>query len=141
MKIQGFQGEFWFLSNFASVKVELCGVTYPSVEHAYVAAKTLDLKLRAKVARLSKPGDVKRFGRTFPLRHDWERIKVDVMTDLLIQKFAQEPFRTNLLNTGDADIEETNWWGDRFWGVCDGEGLNTLGELLMWVRDQLEGQV
>jgi ribA/ribD-fused uncharacterized protein len=116
-------------------------VTYPSVEHAYVAAKTLDPELRAKVARFTKPGDIKRFGRTLKIRSDWERIKVDVMTDLLIQKFAQEPFRTNLLNTGDADIEETNWWGDRFWGVCDGEGLNTLGELLMWVRDQLEGQV
>lgn len=141
MKIQGFSGEYWFLSNFASVSVVLDGMSYPSVEHAYVAAKTLDSELRAKVARLTKPGDVKKLGRTFKLRANWESIKVDVMLDLLIQKFAQEPFRTNLLNTGDVDIEETNWWGDRFWGVCDGEGLNTLGELLMWVRDQLKGQV
>lgn len=32
---------------------------------------------------------------------------------------------------------EGNTWGDKFWGVCDGEGENHLGKLLMEVRAEL----
>ena len=42
-----------------------------------------------------------------------------------------------LLNTGDAELVEGNHWGDRYWGVCDGEGQNKLGKLLMQVRGEL----
>lgn len=39
------------------------------------------------------------------------------------------------LKTIKEDIEQTNYWYDRFWGVCKGEGKNILGKMLMNIRD------
>lgn len=81
---------------------------------------------------------MKKIGRNLPLRPDWETVKFDVMEDLLIQKFSQEPFMTQLLETGDAHLEETNHWSDVVWGVCNGVGENNLGKLLMKIRSELQ---
>jgi predicted NAD-dependent protein-ADP-ribosyltransferase YbiA (DUF1768 family) len=59
------------------------------------------------------------------------------MRDLLIQKFSQDPFKAALLATGDAYLEETNHWGDVYWGVCNGVGQNRLGHALMEIRADL----
>jgi predicted NAD-dependent protein-ADP-ribosyltransferase YbiA (DUF1768 family) len=45
--------------------------------------------------------------------------------------------REMLLLTGDCELVEGNTWGDKFWGVCDGEGENHLGKLLMKIRAEL----
>ena len=126
------------MSNFVPCKVMLDGLEFTSTEHAYVAAKTLDLNKRAEIAAVETAGQVKRLGRKLKLREDWEEVKVGVMHDLLIQKFSQEPFRSQLIATGDAYLEETNTWNDTFWGVCEGVGFNTLGWLLMQVRTDLQ---
>jgi len=36
------------------------------------------------------------------MREDWERIKIDVMRELLVQKFHTEPLRLWLLQTGNV---------------------------------------
>lgn len=126
------------MSNFVQCKVILDGLEFASTEHAYVAAKTLDLDKRLEISLVETAGQVKRLGRKIKLREDWESVKDDVMLDLLIQKFAQEPFKSQLLATGDAYLEETNHWGDTYWGVCEGVGYNTLGWLLMKVREDLQ---
>lgn len=59
------------------------------------------------------------------------------MYKLLRAKFVQEPMRSKLLETGEAYLEETNYWKDTFWGVYNGTGENRLGRLLMLVRDEL----
>lgn len=125
------------MSNFVPCTVEFEGLKFASTEHAYVAAKTLDQEKRIEISLVETAGQVKRLGRKVKLRSDWEEIKIDVMHDLLIQKFAQEPFRSQLLATGEAYLEETNTWNDTFWGVCEGVGYNTLGHLLMEIRDDL----
>lgn len=137
LRICGFHDKYRFLSNFAPSLVELDGETYLTVEHAYVAAKTLNFTAREEIRLVPSAGQVKRIGRKLLLREDWEDIKIDVMRDLLIQKFALEPLRSQLLETGLAYLEETNTWNDKFWGVCNGQGENHLGLLLMWVREQL----
>lgn len=71
------------------------------------------------------------------LRPDWEYIRVDVMTELVRKKFSQEPLRSQLIATGDAELIEGNWWNDTFWGVCNGVGENNLGKILMKVRDEI----
>lgn len=135
----GLTNEWSILSNFHSAVVTLDGVHYPTVEHAYQAAKTLDPKWREKVRACQYPGQAKRVGRTVPLRPDWEDIKVDVMRELLAQKFTtRNGFGAALLSTGDAELVEGNTWNDRFWGVCNGEGLNMLGILLMARRSELQ---
>ena len=32
---------------------------------------------------------------------------------------------------------EGNTWNDTFWGVCNGQGQNWLGKILMLVRSEL----
>ena len=62
------------------------------------------------------------------------------MFQALIKKFSHEPFKTELLNTGDSVIIEWNNWGDTTWGVdCDTcIGHNMLGKQLMIIRDILK---
>lgn len=137
--IRGFSGEFTFLSNFEPCEIISDGILFKSVEHAFVAAKTLDRDTKLKISQIRTPGQAKRFGRkSLKLREDWEQIKVQIMFELLQQKFSMEPFKAKLLATGNSHIEETNNWNDTFWGVCNGVGQNKLGKLLMSVRDWLE---
>ena len=137
--IHGFQGEHRFLSNFWSAEVELDGVRFDTVEHAYQAAKfkgnyTVQVRIRAAAT----PGRAKRAGGiAWGIRPDWGAVKVEVMQGLLEQKFAIPELRELLLATGDAYLEETNIWGDRFWGVCNGTGENNLGKLLMEIRGRI----
>lgn len=138
MDILEFQGEYRWLSNFWPCSVLLDGMKFNSVEAAYVAAKTTDIAVRKQVQELTKPGDCKRFGRSIKLRTDWESIKLQIMEDLLRQKFAKgSPLAKKLVATGTSRIEEGNKWGDTFWGVCRGKGNNHLGKLLMKIRTEL----
>lgn len=134
--ITAFSGEHRWLSNFWPVDVTHEGVGYSSTEAAYQAAKTEDVKIREEISRLSA-AEAKRFGKRVTLRRDWESVKVSVMRDLLRLKFAVPDLRERLLATGDAQLVEGNWWGDRFWGVCDGRGENHLGKLIMEIRDEI----
>jgi ribA/ribD-fused uncharacterized protein len=137
--IDKFDGtEHAFLSNFHPAPVVLDGVTYPSVEHAYQAAKTFNLDDRQRILNCPPPNIAKKIGRKVKARSDWDQVKVAIMTDLVRQKFTDHPeLREQLLATGNATLVEGNWWGDRFWGMCNGEGHNYLGRILMDVRKEL----
>ena len=77
-------------------------------------------------------------GREVTLRKDWELVKVNIMSELVLQKFARHPeLCESLAMTGDEDLEEGNTWGDRYWGTVNGKGNNMLGKILMRVRELL----
>lgn len=135
--INSFKGQYSFLSNFYPVQVEIEGIVYPSVEHAYVAMKTMDIELRKQISLMETAGKVKRMGRTLNIRSDWDHIKLPVMFGLLRLKFQKPELKLLLVSTGDSHLEEGNWWGDTFWGVCKGVGENNLGKLLMRVRQEI----
>lgn len=135
--ITSFRGEYRFLSNFYPAWVVFDGVEYATVEHAYQAAKTLDLVARATVANAHGAGAAKRLGKILDIRPEWESVKVDVMLALVRQKFSDPALRSKLLGTGNAQLVEGNTWNDRFWGVCEGQGENHLGRILMQVRSEL----
>lgn len=141
--INHFRKEYSWLSNFQSVDIVYDNVTYPSVENFYVAMKTKDKDIREKISKMSA-NQAKKFGRTLELREDWEKVKLDVMTWGLCEKFKQEPFKTKLLNTGAENIVEGNYWEDTFWGVDLKEnpniGENYLGRLIMTVRKVLKDE-
>ncbi len=138
-QILGFNGTYRFLSNFFPATVEYDGLEYSSTEHAYQAAKTEDPSQRRRIREVQKPGEAKRLGKQVKMRTDWEKIKIDVMRDLVRQKFSKhKDLKEKLLATGDAYIEETNSWNDTFWGVCKGKGQNWLGKILMEIREELK---
>jgi hypothetical protein len=133
-----FRGELRWLSNFFPAPVTLDGMTFPTVEHAYQAAKTLHEAEREMIRDLPTPGRAKRASRHLTLRPDWQEVKLAVMEDLLRQKFADAQLRRLLLDTSPHLIVELNRWGDVFWGVCKGRGENHLGRILMRLRDGAE---
>jgi|SRR5882724_806674 len=132
--ISEFQGEYRWLSNFARVPIEFGGQIYPSVEHAYQAAKTWDLEARMKIREAKTPGEAKRLGKRLKVREDWDARKIYIMRELLIQKFLHKDYAKKLVATGDMELIEGNHWGDTFWGRCNGVGKNHLGILLMEIR-------
>lgn len=135
--INCFKNEYSFLSNFYPVQITIDDILYNSVEHAYVAMKTLDINVRKKVSAIHGPGEVKKFGRTIHLRQDWNHVRLPIMLGLLRLKFQNPDLASMLKSTGNNHLEEGNWWGDTFWGVCRGVGENNLGKLLMKVRTEL----
>ena len=136
-EINSFKGDYSFLSNFKKCTVEFEGLTYPSVEHAFQAAKTLDTGKRLSFTKGS-PVCAQGMGRRLKLRSDWEETKDSVMYICLKSKFQNSEMREKLLATGDAILIEGNSHGDRYWGAVNGEGQNRLGRLLMQIRDELK---
>ena len=142
MEIKGFFGEHRWLSNFWITPVEYEGIMYPSVEHAYQAAKTFDPNWREIVSRAETPKKAKYYGYRVPKREDWESVKLQIMEALVLNKFLRnEELKVRLILTGTGLLEETNSWGDTFWGVCNGVGENHLGKILMKVRESFSSSV
>lgn len=135
--IDSFQGEYEFLSNFYPSPITYEGVEYPTVEHAFQAAKTTDNTLRRVISRLSTPGKAKRAGRSLQLRSGWDDLRLQVMSTLVELKFQDPELRRKLIGTGSARLIEGNHWHDIFWGVCEGKGENNLGKILMSTRTKI----
>jgi ribA/ribD-fused uncharacterized protein len=146
--IDKFEGRWRFLSNFYPCKIEHKGITYPSVEHFYVAMKVNDEQLingvyytpadfREVISKVQNPADVKKIGSKLKLRSGWDDKKLDVMNWAVRQKFKDERLAELLLSTGDQELIEGNYWKDFYWGVCNGKGENNLGKILMSVREEI----
>jgi ribA/ribD-fused uncharacterized protein len=159
--IGSFKGVWNFMSNFYPVVVKLfideagsiwdtpmSGGTeevYPSVEHAFQAAKFLDPKIRTRFQWMNlAPGQAKNMAVYLKnkglVRADWQDVSLGYMRGLLIQKFRYSILRRKLISTFGAELVEGNWWHDNFYGDCLCEdcanipGQNHLGRLLMEVR-------
>lgn len=141
--IESFSGKYRFLSNFFPAPINADGLRYPTVEHAFQAAKTLDEDDRDRIRFAASPGEAKRLGRRVQLREDWEERKLALMEHLLRLKFQAPALRARLVETHPALIIEGNTWGDTYWGAVrtdnGWEGENHLGELLMKIREEIVG--
>ncbi len=136
--IDQFKGKYRFLSNFFPALCNYEGIVYPTVEHAYQAAKTTDVYSREVIAGALTAQEAKALGKSVVMREDWDQVKLQVMEDLLRLKFSNREVANLLRLTGSEELVEGNWWGDRFWGVCGGKGENHLGKLLMKIRTELQ---
>ena len=141
--LYGFFGEYAFLSNFEPSPLKLTGViadglTYATSEHAYMALKSRDILVRKGIAELTTPRMARDAGQLIGMREDWDSYKPHAMLAAVRAKFQQNPLLAQkLLTTGMLYLEETNNWGDTYWGVVAGAGLNMLGKTLMQVRAEL----
>lgn len=131
--INRFQGEYFFLSNFYPASVWYDGHLYPTVEHAYQAAKTLLWHQRRQIQLLDaeQANIAKRLGKTVKLRPEWnEGLRDYVMLDLVRQKFAEVSKQELLRLTRTEELVEGNNWHDLYWGkcTCRTRGHNNEGE-------------
>lgn len=140
--IDSFRGENRWLSNFHECEIIYEGISYPTTEHAYQAAKSLDKNVRRAIAALPKARHAMHIGRALRVRGDWEQIKFAVMKEVNLYKFYNHPqLKEKLLATGNDELIEGNNWGDKIWGMCDGEGENNLGKILMEIRHEIQNTI
>ena len=144
--INSFSNEYQFLSNFYSAEVVHEGITYKNSEAAFQAAKTKDFRIRREFSELN-PSQAKLKGRYIELRSDWEEVKDDIMYQIVKDKFTRNSnLKSLLLKTNSSILIEGNWWHDNYWGDCncekckDKEGKNTLGLILMRVREEIRNE-
>ena len=141
--IEKFHGKHAYLSNFHPSPITFKGIVYPTVEHAFQAAKSDDPETRRTIAAKDTPGKAKRAGGRGGIVKDfdfaaWEAKKIGTMEHLCRLKFEDPDFRKFLESTGDQELQEGNNWNDTFWGVSlrTGKGRNILGKILMRIRDE-----
>ncbi len=134
--IDRFDEEYSFLSNFYPCKVSYKCHTFLSSEAAYQAQK--DPNCIEDFINLSAK-DSKHLGRKVNIRPDWEEVKLSIMEEIVRAKFEQnKDLAEKLIATCDEELIEGNYWHDCFWGVCNGQGENHLGQILMQIRSELK---
>ena len=136
-KIDRFKGDYSFLSNFYMQEFHVyCPFTHntimvKSIEHIYQASKANMYGDFVAILSATTPAKAKRMGRKCKMRKNWETDKILVMAEMVTRKFIQNrDLGIKLVQTGDAELIEGNWWG-----VRKGEGQNILGKLLMETRE------
>lgn len=137
-KIDSFQREFFFLSNFYPIVLEIDGKKYRSSEHYYQACKALNMDDHEKIRNTLTPNDAKKAARKIKsFDPNWDTNRLDVMRKVLEVKFAIPEMREALLATDGFELIEKNWWHDKFWGTdMDNIGENNLGKMLMELREK-----
>lgn len=133
--IDRFDGQHRFLSNFYEVPLLFRGLVFKNAEAAFHSQKC---PRRAKEFQGLTASQSKRLGRQVEMRPDWDKVRDQIMYEAVFEKFSQNAeIRERLIATGDAALVEGNTWNDKYWGVCNGEGENHLGAILMRVRRDL----
>ncbi|MEV1003468.1 NADAR domain-containing protein [Nonomuraea sp. NPDC050202] len=150
--IHRFAGDYEALSNFARIPVSVYStleqreITYPTSEHAFQAAKTLDPSERADILAAPGPKEAKALGGQVRRRPGWDEvIRYKAMRAIIAAKFTLDSSAGRvLLDTGNAHLIEGNTWHDQHWGdcrcgrnQCREPGQNHLGRMLMERRTEL----
>ena len=152
--INTFTGRWRFLSNFYPAKIEHRGIIYPSVENFYVAMKIKEDQVinnkfitvsdcQELISKIKNPSEVKKLGKILKIRKDWDEIKFKIMEWGVNEKFKNQELSKMLMDTGDEELIEGNFWHDNVRGIgtcdkCDSKGENNLGKILMSVREQIK---
>ena len=143
--IKSFRGKYACFSNFHACEFEYNDIKWSNSEAAFQAMKSGNKVVWEAMSKLNA-SEAKKKGRQrgIGLRPDWDKVKNKFMHDVVYAKFSQNPdLKDILLSTGDAELIEGNWWHDNYWGDCQCErcwdviGMNTLGKILMKVREEL----
>lgn len=138
-----FKNEYAFLSNMYSCPVKFDGEVFPCVETAFQYAKCADENDKERFMNTRgfwvNGYTARSIGRKVKLRSDWDTYRLEVMKELLEDKFYHhEKFREGLKLTRKIEIVEDNTWDDTFWGKCNGKGENNLGKMLMEIREEIQ---
>lgn len=118
-----------------------------TVEHAYQAARFVDVSIVEKIYNATSPYKAKEIAQIEKhnkqvIVSDWEHRKLEVMRELICLKIEQHPdVREKLLESGDLLIIEDSPT-DSYWGRGeDWNGQNNLGKLWMEQRSKLRNEL
>jgi N-glycosidase YbiA len=140
---------YWFsspfdpLNNWSAHALDIDGLVFHTLEHAYHYKKFYDNwpEIAEQIRLSPSPWAAMKVARenNDKVTSNWHDIKLEVMEKLLRLKLEQnEDVGMILVKTGIRKIVENSPW-DSFWGCgADGEGKNMMGELWMKIRDSAE---
>jgi predicted NAD-dependent protein-ADP-ribosyltransferase YbiA (DUF1768 family) len=128
-------GEHDWLRNDYREDITIGGKIYPTVEHAYQAAKTRDNSIKTQIADAETVREARKLGKSAPQDESFDREVV--MNILLRLKFKNQSLAEQLVATGNAPIIMEGY--DGFWGTDSfGAGQNMMGEMLQNIRSELQ---
>jgi N-glycosidase YbiA len=126
------------LSPFSAHEIEVDGVVYKTVEHAYQSLRALP-EARLAIMAARSPLDAWREGQKVKATGaiDPSCDKYALMERLCRAKLAQHPdIHTLLIGTSTRPLLKVH--SDNDWGTGDdGEGKNSMGVIWMKLRDEL----
>ncbi len=136
-----------YFSPYTAHAIEIGGLVYPTVEHAYQCARYTDTQIIEEIRNARSA--VKAWEVSSKYKHEQipefkqESYKLEIMEKMMRLKVEQhEDVRTALVNSGDVMIVKhivTPPPGDGFWDDGeDGSGLNHIGRIWMKMRDELK---
>lgn len=139
-------------SNFYYTEFEYKGYKVTSSEQAFMLEKALmfDESMVRTILATTDPRAIKKLGRKVKNFDEkkWNKVRYDIMVDILLAKFSTEPLKAQLLSTGDELMVEASP-NDKIWGaglvIGDARlnypnyypGQNLLGKALMEARTWL----
>jgi len=138
---------YWFsspfdpLNNWSAHIISIDGQVFYTLEHAYHWKKFAGnySEIADQVAQSRSPWAAMGVARKYAnkVRPDWNKIKVNVMKELVLAKYEQnKDVQHNLAKTGTRRIIENSPW-DSYWGAGkDGKGKNMMGAIWMELRDE-----
>lgn len=136
--IDEFTGPFGFLTNSARTPIEVDGLRYPTVLHAYCSRRVTEPHVAEDIRLLPTPAGVVERRRMADVGASSQGRSVEDMNLLLSIKFALgSSAAKQLVATGRARLRNSVWWEDRFWGIHEGVGENRLGGVLETLRARL----
>lgn len=140
-RIDSFTGYFDFMHNNFQTPVYYEGILYPSVTHAYHAARSTDERTRRAILNSETFQILGNIAIRIEDPPDWQEKKVKIMEQLLRDKFRrskelQEKLRTTEHRELVMTYQEEKK-NNLYWGVVKGKGQNQLGRILMRIRDDL----
>ena|SRR5581483_3517556 len=129
-----------FLATFSAHAVEYNGKLYPTVEHAYHAARYDDEAVQEEICAAKSPYLAWAVSQKHKANQmtDFDARKSDVMEEMCRLKLAQhEDVKLGLLASGDDTIVKN--YPDPYWGIGqDGVGKNEMGRIWMKLRSELK---
>jgi ribA/ribD-fused uncharacterized protein len=135
-----------YFSPYTAHAIEIGGVVYPTVEHAYQCARYTDSAVREEIRAARSPVKAwetsSKYKSTQIPEFKDEAFKLRVMKDLMRKKAEQhEEVRQALLDSGNKEIVKHIYTyppGDGFWDDGEhGEGANHMGRMWMEIREEL----
>jgi ribA/ribD-fused uncharacterized protein len=150
MEIYPLEKFYIFFSPYTSHAIEINGLVFPTLEHAYQCKRYIDLRIIEEIRNAHSPVKAWEISSKYKnlqiSEFKNENYKLKVMKDLMRLKAEQhEEIRKALIESGSQKIIKhivTYPPGDGFWDDGkDGEGLNHTGRLWMEIRHEIDSPI
>jgi len=130
-----------YLGNYYRARMFMYGRWWNWNEAPYQSAKTIVQAEKDAIWEATKANDTRLLGQKVTMRPDWDQVKRSVMKECCMAKFLQHSeLRKQLIETGTEELIEDSPV-DWYWGCGkDGTGQNVLGQVLMEIRTELQGE-